>query len=473
MPIVRTLQVASLATVLLLALGAGAQAARWGKGYVPEHPVVAQDGKTFNFYEDLIKDRLAVISFIYTSCSDICPVASARLFQLQEKLGAHMGREVFFYSITVDPETDTPERMQDYAKTFGAGPGWLFLTGKPEHINEIRYRLGERSRFLGEHRNDLLLSNGFAGQWQRDTAMGDLDRLVLTIQSLNPAAFGIDALSGRPHTQLEGVELTGPPGETLYLKACAGCHSIGEGKRVGPDLAGVTQRRPPEWLKSFIANPAKVRASKDPIALELVAQFPTVRMPSIGVSEREAGELIAYIEARQARAHRQIPLQPLLALTTPDGKRLAADDVRGRPLAVAFGFTHCPDVCPTTLMDWSNVLASLGPDGDRIKVLFISVDPERDTPAALKSYMAAFDPRITALTGSPGELATVAAAFGAHYAKVAGKDGNFTFDHSVKTYILDRQGKLAGASDHHTDENRRRSLLKELVGRGEPRAAVR
>ena len=442
---------------------AAADGSRWGKGYVPNHPVVAQDGKTFNFYDDLIQDRIAVVSFIYTSCSDICPVATARLFQLQEKFGEHMGRDVFFYSITVDPETDTPARMQEYARTFAAGPGWLFLTGKPEHINEIRYRLGERSRFLGEHRNDLLLSNGFAGQWQRDSAMGDLDRLMLTIQSLNPAAFGTPASTQRH--QLEVIELNGPPGETLYLKACAGCHSIGEGNRVGPDLAGVTQRRPPQWLISFISNPAKVRTRGDPIALELVAKFPTVRMPSIGVSEREAADLVAYIEARQSRAHRQIALQPLLALTTADGGRLAAADIEGRPLAVAFGFTHCPDVCPTTLIDWSNALASLGPDGDRLKVLFVSVDPERDTPAALKSYMTAFDPRITALTGSAEALAAVAAAFGAHYAKVVDKDGGVSFDHSLKAYILDRSARLAGVSDHLTEERTRRALLQNLLGR--------
>ncbi len=459
------LKAAILTAFVLSADAAAGDASRWGKGYVPNHPVVAQDGKTFNFYDDLIQDRIAVVSFIYTSCSEICPVATARLSQLQDKLAEHMGRDVFFYSITVDPETDTPQRMQDYAKTFAAGPGWLFLTGMPEHINEIRYRLGERSRFLGEHRNDLLLSNGFAGQWQRNSAMGDLDRLMLTIQSLNPAAFGARALAGNPKQRLEVIELTGPPGETLYLKACAGCHSIGEGDRVGPDLAGVTQRRAPAWLINFIANPAKVRASKDPVALELVAKFPTVRMPSIGVSEREAADLVAYIEARTARARRHIPLQPLLALTTPNGKRLAAEDIQGRPLAVSFGFTHCPDVCPTTLIDWSNALASLGPDGDRIKVLFVSVDPERDTPAALKSYMASFDPRITALTGSADELAAVAAAFGAHYAKVAGTDGTFSFDHTIKTYILDRNAQLAGVSDHHSEEKSRQALLQELARR--------
>ena len=132
---------------------------------------------------------------------------------------------------------------------------------------------------------------------------------------------------------------------------------------------------------------------------------------------------------------------------------------------MAFGFTHCPDVCPTTLLDWSNALASLGPDGDRIKVLFVSVDPERDTPTALKSYMASFDPRITALTGSASELAAVAAAFGAHYAKVPGQNGSYTFDHTLKTYILDQQAHMAGASDHASDPEQRRVLLKKLARR--------
>ena len=459
--VARMLKAAAVAALLLLSLAA-AHAARWGKDYVPNLAVVAHDGTTFNFYDDLIKDRIAVISFIYTSCSEICPVATARLSQLQEKLGAHMGRDVFFYSITVDPDTDTPERMRDYAKAFGAGPGWLFLTGTPEHINEIRYRLGERSRFLGEHRNDLLLSNGPAEQWQRDSAMGDLDRLLATIRSLDPPLFKLPAAHGRGRG-LELIELTGPPGETLYLKACAGCHTIGEGNRVGPDLAGVTARRSRQWLTKFIANPTKVRASKDATALELMAKFPTVRMPSIGVSEREAADLIAYIEFRQAQAHRQIALAPLLALTTPNGERLAAAEIEGRPLAVAFGFTHCPDVCPTTLIDWSNELAALGADGDRLKVLFISVDPERDTPAALKSYMTAFDPRITALTGSAGDIAAAAAAFGAHYAKVVGKDGSVSFDHTIKTYLLDRSGHLSGASDHRTAADQRRRWLKDLI----------
>ena len=171
-----------------------------------------------------------------------------------------MGRDIFFYSISIDPETDTPERMKQYAETFGAGPGWLFLTGLPEDINEIRYRLGDRSRFLGDHRNDVLLGNGFTGQWQRDLAMGDLDRLILTIQSLNPDRVRhAPRWRAAPHDQLEAIELTGPPGEPSYLKACAGCHSIGEGNRVGPDLAGVTQRR-----RAGVADQLHCQPGQDP-----------------------------------------------------------------------------------------------------------------------------------------------------------------------------------------------------------------
>ncbi len=126
--------------------------------------------------------------------------------------------------------------------------------------------------------------------------------------------------------------------------------------------------------------------------------------------------------------------------------------MKGQPVAVVFGFTHCPDVCPTTLLDWSNVLATLGSDGDELKVLFVSVDSERDTPEALKAYMASFDPRIVALTGNAAQIAAAALAFNAFYERVAESGGSFTFDHTVKTYIVDRGGRMAGAVDLRTPE---------------------
>src|SRR5262245_18050662 len=119
-------------TILAVAslCSSGAQAARWGKEYFPEVSLVTQDGKTLRFYDDLIKDKVFVINFLYTTCRDICPLTASRLGELQEKLGDSVGRDIFIYSISIDPETDTPERLKQYAQTFRAGPGWLFLTGQ-------------------------------------------------------------------------------------------------------------------------------------------------------------------------------------------------------------------------------------------------------------------------------------------------------------------------------------------------------
>ena len=125
---------AAFVLLALVAACGGAQASRWGKDYVPNVPVVTQDGKVFNFYDDLIKDKIFVVSFLFTSCRDVCPIAAARMAQLQDRLGDRVGKDVFFYSISVDPENDTPDKMKKYAETFGAGPGWLFLTGIPEDI---------------------------------------------------------------------------------------------------------------------------------------------------------------------------------------------------------------------------------------------------------------------------------------------------------------------------------------------------
>ena len=452
--------------VLVLALAGAcgdAQASRWGKDYVPNVPVVTHDGRVLKFYDDLIKDKIFIVSFLFTSCRDVCPIAAARLAQLQDRLGSRLGTDVFIYSITVDPSNDTPDKMKQYAETFGAGPGWLFITGIPEDINLIRQRLGERSRFLGEHRNDILLGNGITGEWQHDSVLGDIERFIVTLDAMNKSWSQPLRDPARTTSQLEGFELKGPPGEPLFLKACSGCHTVGRGDRVGPDLAGITERRSRAWLLDFISSPERMRARKDPIALALTVKYPTVRMPGIGVAADEAAEVVAYIEG-----HRKPPavaLEPLLALTTQDGKRLSQDDIKGRPLAIAFGFTHCPDVCPTTLLEWSNALAELGPDGDKLKVLFVSVDSERDTPEALKGYMTAFDPRITALTGSPGEIAAAATALDAYYEKVPGRDGGFTFDHSIKTYVLDGEHRLAGSLDLSSEASVRRKLLAPLLAR--------
>lgn len=436
---------------------------RWGKNYFPNVQLVTQDGKSVQFYEDLVKDKVFVISFLFTTCRDLCPLAAARLSELQEKLGDAMGRDIYFYSISIDPETDTPERLKDYAKTFRAGPGWLFLTGKPDDIQALRYKLGDRAKTLSQHRNEILLGNGATGQWARNSVMADLGSLAMAVRSMDPS-WRPEGRAG--HTpKLATWNFAERPGEALYKRLCAGCHTIGGGDRVGPDLAGIADRRDRPWLLKFIANPERVRRNLDPVALSLVARFPTVRMPWLSVSERDADDLLTYIVHREDEARRVRPLNTLVGLTTHSGATLTREALQGVPVAVFFGFTHCPDVCPTTLMDWSNVLEDLGKDGDRLKVLFVSVDGERDTASSLAQYLGSFDSRITALTGKAADIARAARAFGAVYEKVSGSNGSYSFDHTTNVYLLDRDGRLASTVNLQTPEPVRRQILAKLLAR--------
>jgi len=133
----------------------------WDANYFSNRPVVTQDGKTLRFYDDLIRGRIVVVSFVYTSCSDLCPIETARLAEVKDKLGDALGRDIFFVSLSVDPEHDTPEMLKAFADAFDTGPGWQFLTGQPEDIKSISAKFGDRSgdRKLGDHRNEVLIGN--------------------------------------------------------------------------------------------------------------------------------------------------------------------------------------------------------------------------------------------------------------------------------------------------------------------------
>ena len=122
-------------------------------------------------------------------------------------------------------------------------------------------------------------------------------------------------------------------------------------------------------------------------------------------------------------------------------------------------------MCPTTLLDWSNLLEKLGPEAQRLQVLFISVDSERDTPEALKAYLASFHPGITALTGTPAQIAAAAALFDASFAKVTAADGTSTYDHSIKVYLVDAEGRKFGTLDLNTEPEARLHSVSRLLGR--------
>ena len=129
-------------------------------------------------------------------------------------------------------------------------------------------------------------------------------------------------------------------------------------------------------------------------------------------------------------------------LTDQAGQIVTEKSLQGRPTLIFFGFTHCPDVCPTSLFEISQVLRAMGEDADRVNAYFISVDPERDTDAAMKDYLSSFDPHLKGLTGGPDAVAKVISGFRVYARKVPLKDGDYTMDHTALIYLMDRDGKF-------------------------------
>lgn len=289
---------AALIIPIVAALAGGtASAARWGKNYFPNLPVVTQDGETLNFYDDLIKGKIVIIDFIYTNCPDICSLTTARMAAVQDRLGDRLGRDIFIYSISLDPEQDTPEKLKKYAEAFGAKPGWLFLTGKPQDLKLIRWKLGERSRNLREHIAHAVIGNDTTGEWQKTSMMSEINLLVYKIFSMDPVWRAQPRKIAKSYATASSYKI-GQRGQALYLKACALCHTIGGGDRVGPDLNGVTERRDRDWLVRYMMDPDGMRARKDPIALEIDAKYDGVRMPDLDLSKDDAADLLAYVESQ-------------------------------------------------------------------------------------------------------------------------------------------------------------------------------
>ena len=129
-------------------------------------------------------------------------------------------------------------------------------------------------------------------------------------------------------------------------------------------------------------------------------------------------------------------------LTDQAGQSVTEKNLQGKPTLIFFGFTHCPDVCPTSLFEISEVLRAMGGDADRVNAWFVSVDPERDTSAAMKDYLSSFDPHLKGLTGDADAVAKVISGFRVYAKKVPLKDGDYTMDHTALIYLMDRDGKF-------------------------------
>ncbi len=156
-----------------------------------------------------------------------------------------------------------------------------------------------------------------------------------------------------------------------------------------------------------------------------------------------------------------------LALTDHNGQPRTLQDFRGKVVTVFFGYTQCPDVCPTSLATMSEVMERLGPDADRVQVIFVTVDPERDTQALLAEYMPAFDPRFLGLYGDAAQTAQVAKDFKVFYRKSGDTGGtNYTVDHTAGTYVFDTEGRLRLHVRHGESAENIAADIKALLAQG-------
>jgi protein SCO1 len=283
---------------------AGANTSRKGAEYFTNVELITQSGAKVHFYDDLLKGKIVVIELFYAHCTNSCPLETARLAQVQRMLGDRVGKDVFFYSISLDPGRDTPELMKSFAEKYKAGPGWFFLTGKKEDIDLLSKRLGMYSDFNvdnpeGGHPASVLLGNEATGQWIRNSAFDNPRFLAVMIGDwMNSWKSAPNA--AKTYTDAPKISIT-DPGEYTFATHCAACHSIGQGDKIGPDLLGVTNRRDPAWLKRFIATPQELIAEKDPIATALYAKHKQVNMPDLRLNETDVSALIHYLETRAAK----------------------------------------------------------------------------------------------------------------------------------------------------------------------------
>ena len=289
---------------------------RWGANYFPNVKLTSHEGEELRFFNDMIEGKVVVINFIYTTCPDVCPLETAKLSELQAILGDRVGEDVFLYSITIDPKTDTPEVLAKYAKMYGAGPGWKFLTGDGDDIVLLRKKLGLyvddiQDEDSNDHNISLLIGNQATGRWMKRSPFEDpyflADQVGSWLHNWTTPSANQDSYENAPEIDEKGT------GARLFRTRCASCHVIGEvvpkeqnGRLIGPDLLGVTDRRDPEWLARWIAEPDKMLAEKDPLAHALFEQYGRVPMPNMALNRQDVAALVEFLgtESRRVAALR-------------------------------------------------------------------------------------------------------------------------------------------------------------------------
>ncbi len=279
----------------------------WGASYFPNVELTTHEGKKVRFFDDLVKDKVVAINFIYTTCPDACPMETARLVEVQKLLGDRLGKDIFFYSISIDPGHDTPEVLKAYAEQWHTAPGWTFLTGKEEDVILLRKKLGvfDADTKRTDHNVSMVIGNQKSGRWMKRSPYENPYVLANQLGSWlsnwkTPSKGDRDYADAPPVRNISA-------GEELFRARCAACHTVGGGDRddfaehrVGPDLFEVGKRRERPWLERWLIEPDAMLAEKDPIATKLFADYKQIVMPNLRLTRSDVENVLGYVEEESA-----------------------------------------------------------------------------------------------------------------------------------------------------------------------------
>ena len=279
----------------------------WGKNYFPNTELVTHEGKKVRFFDHLIENKIVAVNFIYTSCPDTCPLETAQLVRVQNILGERLGKDIHFYSISIDPEHDTPQVLSNYRKMFKAN--WTFLTGNKQEIVELRKKLGlyidgiDNGPNKNNHNVSMIIGNQKTGRWMKRSPFENpyvlADQLGNWLDGWRSPPRGQDYASAPKLRELSR-------GEQLFRTRCESCHTttgIQSENALGPDLVGVTGRRSTSWLINWIKAPDKMIQEKDPIALALLKQYNNLPMPNMRLNRQETLDLIDFLATLNGNTH--------------------------------------------------------------------------------------------------------------------------------------------------------------------------
>jgi protein SCO1/2 len=282
----------------------------WGEGYFPNVELTTHEGETVRFFDDVLEGKVVAINFIYPWCPDTCPVETARMLQVANLLGDRLGRDVFFYSITIDPEYDTQPVLAAFAESWRIPEGWKFLTGDEADIIRIRKKLGMRlddvrTGDIAQHSVSLLIGNQETGRWMKRSPF---ENPYVLANQLGSWLHGWKLASETERSYEDAPELRQiSDGEYIFRNQCSACHTVGRGdlreadsRNIGPDLFDVTRIREREWLERWITEPDAMLEEGEPLATALYHEWNRIPMPNMRLTEKDVTALLGYIEQESA-----------------------------------------------------------------------------------------------------------------------------------------------------------------------------